>query len=157
LGVIVSRWEGAMRRFAVLLLASFVVSIASGGKRNPNRVSGTIGVVTSDRWCKTIGIRGTCGALLDVPTQFVGSDAGLIGSGPSAVNVAAPVPTPVTQIIQVEGPNASYTVRFVSLTNGLDFPPQSRVEFAVEGKHLLFRLSGNEYKTDILVEKKRKP
>jgi len=137
-----------MRRFAVLLLASFAASIASGGKTAPNWFSATIGVVTSNRWCKTIGIRGTCGPLLDVPIQFIGTDTG---------DVVTPVPNPVTQIIQVEGPKASYTVRFASLNKGLDFPPDAHVEFAIEGKHLLLRLSGNEYKTDILLMKKRKP
>jgi hypothetical protein len=146
-----------MRRFAALLLIFFAVSIASGANKNPNWLSGTIDGVTSQRSCKAIGIRGTCGQLLDVPIQFIGSDAGVIGSGPSQVSVGAPVPNPVTQVIQVEGPDTSYTVRSVSLTNGLEFPPHAHVEYAVEGKHLRLRLSGNEYKTDILARKKRNP
>jgi len=144
-----------MSSVAVLLLASFTVPTATGGKRSPIWSSATIGSVTSDEWCKITTVTGTCSALRDVRTQFIGSDAGMIGNGPYAVNVAAPLPNPVTKIIKLEASSASYTVRLESLNNRLDVPLQARVEFVIDGKYLLLRFAGKDYKTDILLVKKR--
>jgi hypothetical protein len=155
--VIVFRQEGGMRVVPVLLLASVATLTTTAGRKDRVWFSGALGHVTSDQWCKMpIGSRGTCGPLLDVTTQVTGVDPGLMGKEAFAVMAwGGPIPTPVTQIIKLDGPNASYTVKYESLYNRLEFSPQAPVEFAIEGKHLFLRLSGNEYKMDILAVKKR--
>ena len=146
-----------MRVVPVLLLASVATLTTTAGRKDRVWFSGALGHVTSDQWCKMpIGSRGTCGPLLDVTTQVTGVDPGLMGKEAFAVMAwGGPIPTPVTQIIKLDGPNASYTVKYESLYNRLEFSPQAPVEFAIEGKHLFLRLSGIEYKMDILAVKKR--
>jgi hypothetical protein len=142
-----------MRLALVLLLVLGSLFPAAARKRNKVWLPGTVGVVNTDKWCKLIGIRGTCGTLLDSgrygPPAPVGPElSAAVAVGPEVG--PAPVPSPVTQIIQIDGAKSSYTVRCESLGKGLTLHLGISVEFAIEGKHLFLRQARNEYKTDIL-------
>lgn len=149
--------EGTMRFAPILLLASAAALTATAAKKDLLWFPATLNAVTSDEWCKVMpGMPGTCDSLFDVPIQFTGPDAGVIGQVPpvQAPASGAPIAHPVTQIFKLDGPTATYIVKYVTY-EGLRFPPQSPAECALEGKHLLLRVSGKKYKTDILAIKKR--
>ncbi|HEX3746781.1 MAG TPA: hypothetical protein VHW09_22740 [Bryobacteraceae bacterium] len=110
----------------------------------------TVGFVNADQWCKQAG---SCGVMRGfgpsgrrTPVGPEVSAAAVVGPevGP------APVPPPVTEIIQINSAKTSYLVKCEFLGSGPKFGLGTAIEFVIEGKYLYLRQSGNEYKTNIL-------
>jgi len=143
-------------RISPVLFVVFVATAKMGAApRHRAWVPGTLGIVTTDDWCKApSGSRGSCGQPMDYgPSQQMRSDI----DAPSLTVGTPAIPNPVTQIIKVEGANASYIVKYETLLRRIKSVPNAPVEFAIEGRHLFLRLSGSEYKTDIRATNKPKP
>lgn len=141
-----------MRAVPVLLIASFATVTIAAAKKDRVWVAGMFGAATFDDWCRTPSSRGPCERLFNPPTPARTTDAPF--PNPSTV----PMPSPVTEIVKIEGPKATYTVRYQTISDRLPYAPNSPVEFAIRGKHLYLRLDRKEeYKTDILATKKRVP
>ena len=143
-----------MRRLVFLFLALSILASAKDAWS-----SGPIKVLDTNEWCGRPGIPDwpeICG-----PTR---SDAMALFSGTSG----APAGSPYSQILQIDGPDATYVVRRTSLDGGLHFEPGAKAQYQVDGKHLLIKfdrqsvnrqgetkIQHDHAKTDILQVKKR--
>lgn len=106
----------------------FAVAVAAFGRDSWS--SGLIKVLDTDAWCSRPGIAdwpGICGPPKASSTTLL-NDAG--NTHPAS---------PYSQILQIDGPDATYVVRRTSLDGGLSFQAGARAQFALDGKHLLIK------------------
>ena len=141
-----------MRFVSLLLLLALLPPIAA--RQNRTWVAGVFGSVSRQDWGHVAtGLHGACDPLRDVPTNFdnMVPIGGLKGTDapPGYLLTSTPTPHPIVQAIRVDGPDAIYLLKYQSF-QGLSIPPHSAVDYAVDGKHVLLRMAGEVYKTDIV-------
>lgn len=140
-------------------IAFFVVLLAGLAIGKDAWQSGPIKVVDTDQWCARPGIPdwpGICGPpRSDSMALFNDSSGGV------------PRATPYSQVLEIDGPDATYVVKRTSLDGGLSFRDGAMAQFEVDGKHLLIKFDRQVVKhgesrvvhdhdrTDILEVRKR--
>jgi hypothetical protein len=142
-----------MRRIVFLILIG--LPLFAGSKRIWNQ--GNIALVDTNLWCGKplpavphvgsyhgVGGNGGWPGICGAPGGFATIQFPSYWGGP-------PQPNPTTQILEIDGADATYIVKRQGLDGGLRLRANAVTEYSLDKKHLLIRFPGTEQeKVEIL-------